>query len=81
VKFECDLNNKMEVIQGMEFFPWKPVVDNFSETMRGFEMIEPENFTIKFACVLLPMGYGRRLTLYAAIREDYTVFTASGEFL
>jgi hypothetical protein len=81
VRFECNLNGRKEVIQGMDYFPWKPVVDNLSEFMRGFEMIEPDNFTVKFACVLLPMGYGKRLTLYAAIREDYTIFTGSGGFL
>ena len=65
----------------MEYFTWKPVVDNISDNPRGFELIQPNDFVVKFACVLLPMAYGRRTTLYAAIREDYTTFTESGEFL
>ena len=81
VKFTCALDQKREVDQGMEYFTWKPVVDNISDNPRGFELIQPDDFVVKFACVLLPMAYGRRTTLYAAIREDYTTFTESGEFL
>jgi hypothetical protein len=81
VWFTCDHDDKKDVHMGMEYFLWKPVVDHVSDSVRGFQMIEPEDFELKFACILLPIGYNKRVTLYAAIREDYTVFTQSGEYL
>lgn len=81
VKFICALDNKRAVAHGMEYFLWKPVVNTISENPRGFDLIQPDDFVVKFACVLLPLAYGKRVTLYAAIREDYTTFTGSGIFL
>ena len=81
VKFHCDLNGKKDVALGMDYLLWKPVVDIKSENPRGYELIRPAEFVVKFACVLLPLAYGKKLTLYAAIREDYAIFTASGTFL
>lgn len=80
VRFTCDLDGKKDVHMGVEYFLWKPVVDHLCDSIRGFELIQAEDFDLKFACVLLPIGYNNRVTLYAAIREDYTVFTHSGEY-
>ena len=80
VRFTCELDGKKDVHMGVEYFLWKPVVDLLSDSIRGFELIQDADFDVKFACVLLPMGYNKRVTLYAAIREDYTVFTHSGEY-
>jgi len=57
-------------IRGIEFFDWQPN-----------ELVEIEEECIYFSCVLLPLHtVNEGSTLYATIREDYTMLTGAGEF-
>ena len=69
VNFDFPTNRSIVTVQGIEFFDWQP--QNCGEF---------DKESISFSCVLLPLQVKEGTSVYAAIREDYTMLTENGEF-
>ena len=70
VEFDFDTKKSVVTVRDVEFFDWRP---------RGY-VEAPDKQGISFSCVLLPLQLKEGNSVYAAIREDYTMFTGIGEF-
>lgn len=69
VEFDFPTKKSIVTVRNMEFFDWQP--------QDRHELVKE---SISFSCVLLPLQIKEGTSVYAAIREDYTMLTGTGDF-
>lgn len=70
IEFDFLTKKSVLIIRGIEFFDWRPC-----------DLVEVERSSVVFSCILLPIPTIKDGTsLYAAVREDYTMLSGTGEF-
>jgi hypothetical protein len=80
VKFTLDVTSNVVEIRGMHFHSWNPDIDAKSHNNRGFVLLEASEFNVLFSFVLLPLQLSSDKSIYAAVRDDYTMMDNSGQF-
>lgn len=80
VKFLCDVEIKAVTVRGMVFRYWKPTFEADNKATNGLVIMD--QFTVVYSCVMLPLASkNTRLSLYAAVRDDYTMMDETGAFV
>lgn len=80
VLFACDTEIEAVTIRGMVFRHWKPAFDPDNKATQGLVIVD--QFTVVYSCVMLPLAAKQtRLSLYAAVRDDYTMMDVAGTFV
>jgi hypothetical protein len=80
VKFSLDDTANVVEIRGMHFHSWHPDFDKENHLNRGFVLLDASEFNVLFSFVLLPLQLSSDKTIYAAVRDDYTMMDNSGNF-
>lgn len=80
VKFVCDTETEAVTAKQMVFRCWKPAFDPVNIATEG--MVILQTFTVVYSCVLLPLPSNTsHQSFYAAVREDYKMMDATGNFV
>jgi hypothetical protein len=80
VKFSLDDKSNVLEIRGMHFHSWNPDFNKENYMDRGFVLLDASEFTVLFSFVLLPLQLSSDKSIYAAVRDDYTMMDSSGQF-
>jgi hypothetical protein len=80
VKFSLDDTANVVEIRGMHFHSWHPDFDKNNHLNRGFVLLDASEFNVLFSFVLLPLQLSSDKSIYAAVRDDYTMMDNSGNF-
>jgi hypothetical protein len=78
VKFSLEDNTNVVEIRGMHFHSWNPDFDKENHLNRGFVLLDASEFNVLFSFVLLPLQLSSDKSIYAAVRNGYTMMDNSG---